>query len=43
MYNVLLVEDEILERESRRESGIWQSGEFRLVADAANGEDAWEI
>jgi len=42
MYNVLLVEDEILERENTRESWIWKSGEFNLIADAANGKSAWE-
>jgi two-component system response regulator YesN len=42
MYNVLLVEDEILERENSRESWIWNTGEFKLCGDAANGQDAWE-
>ena len=43
MYNVLLVEDEILERENMRASWIWENGDFKLCADAANGEDAWRI
>lgn len=43
MYNVMLVEDEILERENTRESWIWKSGEFELVADAANGKTAWDL
>lgn len=43
MYNVLIVEDEILERENTRSSWIWKAGDFKLVGDAGNGEDAWQI
>lgn len=43
MYRVLLVEDEILERENMRESWIWKDNDFILQADAGNGEEAWEI
>jgi two-component system, response regulator YesN len=43
MFRILFVEDDILERESIRRSKIWQSGEFTLFADVANGEEAWEI
>lgn len=41
MYRVLLAEDEILERENTRESWIWDTGEFKLCFDAANGQEAW--
>ena len=43
MFNVLLVEDDILEREFMRQSWVWQQGEFALAAEAASGLEAWEI
>ncbi|MHB1483784.1 MAG: response regulator transcription factor [Saccharofermentanales bacterium] len=43
MFNVLLVEDEINVLENLKNSPIWETGEFSLVASAANGEDGLEI
>lgn len=43
MLNVLLVEDDILERELIRQSWVWQQGEFNLAAEAGSGLEAWEI
>lgn len=43
MINVLLVEDEMLERANMRESWIWKDDEFNLVADVGNGEDAMDV
>ncbi len=43
MYNVLVVEDEISERENIRSSSIWSTGEFALVACVADGEDGLRV
>ena len=43
MFNVLLVEDDRLEREFMRQSWVWQQGEFALAADVGSGLEAWEI
>lgn len=43
MYNVLLVEDDGLEREIMRSSWVWQKSEFSLAAEVSNGEDAWAV
>lgn len=43
MYNVLLVEDDELERELMRQSWVWQQSEFSLAADVSSGAEAWDI
>lgn len=43
MYNVLLVEDDELERELMRQSWVWQQSEFALAADVSSGAEAWEL
>ena len=43
MYNVLLVEDDSLEREIMRSSWVWQKSDFCLAAEVSSGEDAWAV
>ena len=43
MYNVLLVEDDLLEREIMLQSWVWHKSEFTLVADVSSGVEAWEV
>jgi|GEM_PF-2532833 len=43
MLNVLLVEDDIVDREIMLQSWVWQKSEFVLFADVASGLEAWEI
>ena len=43
MYNVLIVEDELLVRLGLKNSIEWGKYEMSVVADVANGEEAWEV
>lgn len=43
MHNVYFVEDEYMVRENVKNSDIWYNGNFHLIGESGNGEDAWEF
>lgn len=43
MYKVLLVEDEMLVRFGLKNSIDWNTFNMTVIADAANGQDAWQL
>ena len=43
MYRVLIAEDEVFVRLGLKMSVEWEKMDMRVIADAANGQQAWDI
>ena len=43
MYRVLIAEDEVFVRLGIKMSVEWEKMDMQVIADAANGQQAWDI